>query len=128
MIHSHTLAIKQNFGVETKTETKRIRKRAASRGVIVPLGVTFATFTVGLVYLITLNSQSTHGYAHRKLEIEKSALIQEIRALDSRIGELSSIGVVETAAQSMEFVAADEVHYYVEETGVAAAVGADQTP
>ena len=71
-------------------------------------------------YLLAVSGQSTRGYQLKKLEGERNALLQEIRTLDSRIGELSSIGVIEAAAKSMDFVTADDARYFVPETGVAA--------
>ena len=123
MLASHTFTLKQDAFVEKKS-APRGRRSVAALGAGWIVGVLGATLAVGGAYLVTLNAQSTRGFVLGQLESQKTALTRDVRTLDSRIGELSSIGVIETAAQSMEFVAADDVQYFVEQTGVAAATDA----
>jgi len=84
-----------------------------------PMVMAILCVCLGIAYVVNVNAQSTTGFQLREGEQLRSSVAREVQDLEQEVSLLTSIGMIETAARSMDLVSAGDAEYAVPETGVA---------
>ncbi len=84
-----------------------------------PIMMAVVCVCLGIAYVINVNAQSTTGFQLREGERLRSSVAREVQDLEQEVSLLTSIGMIETAARSMDLISAGDAEYAVPETGVA---------
>ena len=79
---------------------------------------------ISIAYVININGQSTTGFVLRQREQARVQAAREVQDLEQELSILSSTGMIETAARSMDLVSVGDAEYAAPETGVAVSASA----